>query len=86
MTMNMTVKQLEKYLENHIKNWYYNSFLDYGINGRFIRAEVSGNDLTITWEEKGQRFRLVVVWYTEYTPEQVYNIWAEGNGAEKVAA
>ena len=84
--MNMSVKQLEKYLENHIKNWYYNSFLDYGINGRFIRAEVSGNDLTITWEEKGQRFRLVVVWYTEYTPEQVYNIWAEGNEAEKVAA
>ena len=36
-----------------------------------------GNDLKIIWEEMGKRLEMIVEWFTEYTPEQIYNIWME---------
>lgn len=36
------------------------------------------NNLEIIWEEMGEQFEMIVSWFTEYTPEQIYNIWMEG--------
>lgn len=74
----MTLETIKNYLENKITNsWYKNAEIDYCITGRFISAEAAGDDLKITWEEMGERLELVIDWYAEYTPDQLYNIWME---------
>ena len=74
----MKLATLIPYLSDKITNsWYKNAALDYGITGRFIGAETSGADLLIRWEEEGQQLETVITWYTEYTPEEIYNIWME---------
>lgn len=74
----MNVKSLNKYLNERITNsWYKNAALDYGITGRFLSASTEGNDLRIRWEEEGKQMETVVAWYTEYSPEEIYNIWME---------
>lgn len=40
-----------KYLEAAITRWYTNAKIDYNVNGRFISAQVSGDTLSIIWEE-----------------------------------
>ena len=35
------------------------------------------NDLLIIWEEMGEKQELIIADFTEYTPEQIYNIWME---------
>lgn len=40
-----------KYLEAAITRWYTNAKMDYNVNGRFISAQVSGDTLSIIWEE-----------------------------------
>lgn len=77
MTHNLI--KINDYLENKITNsWYKNAELDYGIHGKFLSSEVEAHNLKITWEEMGERLETVIDWYTEYTPEQIYNIWMEG--------
>lgn len=78
----MTLERIDKYLENRINNWYHNSLIDYGINGKFVRAEAKGDSLRIIWEEEGKRYAMPVSWWPEYTAEQVYNIWMEMGGGE----
>lgn len=74
----MKLNQLKSYLENKITNsWYANSAIDYGITGKFLDVEVIGNDLKIIWEEMGEQLETIVAWFTEYSPEQIYNIWTE---------
>lgn len=74
----MTLANIKSYLKSKITNWYRNSEIDYGIIGKFLDVETMGNDLKITWEEMGERLEMVVAWFTEYTPEQIYTIWMEG--------
>lgn len=75
----MTIKTIKNYLKNKINNsWYANSAIDYGITGRFLDVEVIGHNLKVIWEEMGERFEMVISWFEEYTPEQIYNIWMEG--------
>lgn len=66
-----------KYLENAINNWYRNAKIDYNVNGRFVSASVSEDTLSIVWEEEGQKFKVSYRWFTDFTPEQIYNIWME---------
>lgn len=66
-----------KYLKNAINNWYRNAKIDYNVNGRFISATVSGDTLSIVWEEDGQKLKVSYRWFTDFTPEQIYNIWME---------
>lgn len=73
----MLIANINNYLETRINNWYHNSLLDYGINGRYIKAEVNGHDLRIIWEEEDERMEIEIAWFGEYTPEQLYNIWME---------
>lgn len=73
----MTIKTINKYLQSRISNWYHNSLLDYGISGRYIKAEVQGNNLHVIWEEENERQELEIAWFGEYTFEQIYNIWME---------
>lgn len=69
--------RLAHYLEAKITGWYTNAAIDYGISGRFIAAEDLSPHLKITWEEEGETFTASIPWYTDYTPEQIYNIWME---------
>lgn len=74
----MTLQNMKEYLSEKITNsWYKNAAIDYGITGEFLDIETIDNDLKIIWEEMGERLEMVVVWFTEYTPEQIYNIWME---------
>jgi len=74
----MNIKSLSQYLNEHITNsWYKDAAIDYGVTGKFIEAKTDGNDLIIVHEENGQIYITVIYWYTEYTPEQIYNIWME---------
>lgn len=74
----MAIANIKNYLNEKITNsWYKNAEIDYGISGKFIDAEIIGNDLKIIWEEMGERMEYIVVWFTEYTLEQIYNIWME---------
>lgn len=73
----MTIENIKKYLKNRISGWYENAELDYGVTGKFLDAEAVGHDLKIVWEEMGERLETLISWFTEYTPEQLYNIWME---------
>lgn len=74
----MTIERIKNYLEQKITgSWYVNAEIDYGVTGKFLDAEIIGNDLKIIWEEMGEQLEYVVGWFTEYTPEQIYNIWME---------
>lgn len=68
---------LNNYLKSKINGWYENAMIDYGVSGKFISTETRGHELYIKWEEEGEIFDTVISWYTEYTPEQLYNIWME---------
>lgn len=74
----MKLKNIKNYLNEKITNsWYKNAEIDYGVTGKFLDCEAAENDLLIIWEEMGEKQELVVAWFTEYTPEQIYNIWME---------
>ena len=74
----MTIERIKNYLEQKITNsWYANAAIDYGVTGKFLDAEITGNDLKIIWEEMGERLEYVVGWCREYSMEQIYNIWME---------
>lgn len=74
----MKIENIKNYLNEKITNsWYKNSEIDYGISGKFLDCETIGNDLKIIWEEMGEQLEMVVSWFTEYSPEQIYNIWME---------
>ncbi len=74
----MKLENIKNYLNEKITNsWYANAAIDYGITGKFIDCEAIGNNLKIIWEEMGERFEMVVDWFTEYSLEQIYNIWME---------
>lgn len=74
----MTLVNIKNYLEQKITNsWYKNAEIDYGITGKFLDAEITGHDLKIIWEEMGEQLEYIIAWFSEYTPEQIYNIWME---------
>ena len=76
---NMKLENIKNYLSEKITNsWYKNAEIDYGVSGKFLDAEIIGHDIKIIWEEMGERFEMVVYWFTEYTPDQIYDIWMEG--------
>lgn len=75
----MALANIKNYLEQKITNsWYKNAEIDYGVSGRFLDAEIIGNDLKIIWEEMGERLEMFISWFADYTNEQIYNIWMEG--------
>ncbi len=74
----MKLENIENYLNEKITgSWYANAATDYGITGKFIGCEAVGHDLKIVWEEMGQQQETVVAWFSDYTPEQIYDIWME---------
>ena len=73
----MKIETIKKYLNDKIYGWYRNAEIDYEVNGKFIDAKIAGHDLKIIWEEMGERMEMVIEWFTEYTLEQLYNIWME---------
>ena len=55
----MTIERIKNYLEQKITgSWYVNAEIDYGVTGKFLDAEIIGNDLKIIWEEMGLAVRV----------------------------
>lgn len=71
----LTIASISAYLREKIAGWYRNASADYGHTGKFISAEIFGNDLRIVWEEYGKPMETIIPWYAEYGLEQLYNIW-----------
>lgn len=72
----MKIEKIKNYLEEKITNsWYTNSKIDCG---KFLNAEIIGEDLKIIWKEMGEQLEMVVSWFQDYTLEQIYDIWMEG--------
>lgn len=71
------------YLEYKIKGWYANASIDYGVNGslKSVDEDEEGN-LIIRWVEDGVDLITAVPYYRDYSAEQIYNIWMEGNWDE----
>jgi hypothetical protein len=47
----MTIENIKTYLENKITgSWYANAKIDYDITGKFLNAEIIGNNLKIVWK------------------------------------
>lgn len=65
----------KNYLKNAINLWYYNAKIDYGVNGKFISAEICGDTIVVFWEEEGKKFKSSYRWFTDYSPEDIYNMW-----------
>lgn len=91
---NEDLRRYAEYLRGSIARWYSNAYFDYGVSGRVLDiVEPAPNQLKITWEEirpeDGDTVKTVyllpIAWYTEYTPEQVYNIWMEADDAEIIS-
>jgi len=81
----MTINACKAALKSYITKWYENAHIDYGISGRFLDAQTygeKGQHLSIFWEEDGKRYKMPISWWTEYSAEQVYNIWMECAGDE----
>lgn len=70
------------HLECSIKRWYENAKLDYGISGKFIDCKAQDDNLLIFWEEEGKKYTAKIGYYKDYSPEQIFNIWMEGDGEE----
>ena len=58
--------------------WYDNSKIDYDVNGYFVSAETTENNLYITWVEEEEEHTMRIGYYKDFTAEQLYNIWMEG--------
>ena len=74
----LNVETLKDYLKHKITNWYRNAKLDYDVNGRFKNIKTCGEHLVVVWEEEGKEQELEILYYNDYTMEQLYNIWMEG--------
>ena len=74
----MIENKIKNYLEIKITySWYKNAKIDYDITGKFINAIFEGNNLTIVWEEMGEKLMTTIPYYKEYSKEQLYDIWME---------
>lgn len=83
----LTIETAKAYLRNHISGWYDSARIDYGVSGQFEDCQTygeQGQNLRIIWSEDGKRYASTVSWWTEYTAEQIYNIWMEGEDAEEL--
>lgn len=74
----MTATNLSSYLKHCITRWYTNAKIDYDVNGYFVSAETTENNLYITWVEEDEEHTMRIGYYKDFTPEQLYNIWMEG--------
>ena len=72
-----TMENLKQYLQTSINNWYKVVSEDEGIQGKFLNAEIIGDELKITWEEMGTKLELNIFNCPDYTKEIFYDIWME---------
>lgn len=78
-----TKNKYHDFLKSKINdNWYKNAKLDYGVEGKLLNTSLKDDTLTITWEEKEpneekKTYKMNIPYASEYTNEQLYNIWSE---------
>lgn len=66
------------YLKDKINNsWYKNAKLDYGVNGKVKDISINNDKMTIIVDEDGKEMKSTINYVSDYSPEQLYNIWQE---------
>lgn len=67
-------------LESLIAGWYENAKIDYGTTGHVIRMEYFENldTLLVSYFEDGKVYNTRLPYASEYTANELYNIWMEG--------
>lgn len=66
------------YLKDKINNsWYANAKKDYGVNGKVEDISIKDDKMTIIVNEDGKKLKSTINYISDYTPEQLYNIWQE---------
>lgn len=75
----MTVQIKTDYLVNAIKEWYENAKIDYAVNGHLISINYLPHcdALLVIVDEDGKKYQCDISYISDYTPEQIYNIWME---------
>lgn len=61
---------LSSYLKHCITRWYDNAKIDYDVNGYFVSAETTENNLYITWVEEEEEHTMRIGYYKDFTAEQ----------------
>jgi hypothetical protein len=72
---NIDVDKLRGYLKHKISNWYVHAKIDYNVNGKFNKITTFKEHLTIHYTEDGKDKELEIVYFNDYTMEQIYDIW-----------
>lgn len=81
--MKYTNQMVEGYLTDKIDNsWYRNAKIDFGVNGKVEKVNYNNEVVTVYFKEDGKRFVWSFGHYSDYTPEQLYNIWQEQDWKE----
>ena len=77
------INRLIQYFKANMARWYENARLDYGIDGHFDGLEmVDDKTLKVHFTEQGENLVTTLIWPSEYTDEQLWNIWQE-EGADE---
>lgn len=77
------INRLNQYFKSCMDRWYENARLDYGIDGHFDGLEmVDHKTLKVHFTEQGENIVTTLIWPSEYTDEQLWNIWME-EGADE---
>lgn len=81
--MKYTNRMVEGYLTDKIDNsWYRNAKIDFGVNGKVEKVNYNDEVVTVSFKEDGKRFVWTFVHNSDYSPEQLYNIWQEQDWKE----
>lgn len=78
----MTNEMVKNFLTYKINNWYENAEIDYNVKGCVEKIEYTDKTVAIKVVEDGIKYSWVFDHYSDYTHEQIYNIWMEGDWEE----
>ena len=76
--MTHNIPELKKYLARRINEYYANASRDYDISGGYESATISGSDLIIAFYDDGEHYKAKIAYYSDYTPEQLFNLFIDG--------
>lgn len=77
-------EKIARFLDAAITKWYMDAKKDYRVIGNYAGLSFTGDTLTVFHREMGRAYQTEIVYYDDYTPEQLYNIWQESDRWEEV--
>lgn len=77
---NRSNNDIINYLKEKINNsWYKKEFENFGVNGHYLKSKYNerNDELLIYHEEDGIKYETRIVYISEYTLNQIYEIWKD---------